>query len=255
MCIRDRDFNGDGKVDGQEILILAASWDQVDPLLDIGPYVWGDGIVNIQDVSALADYLGKDVYDPTLIAHWPLDETEGATTREVITGTDSQVMGEPIWEPDGGVVDGALRLDGVDDDVVTNFKLYPSTGPLSVLVWIKGGTPGQAIISESFGPDWLSLNTQTGCLMTEIAGVGRSSGPLLSQTTINDGNWHRIAFVWDGLLRKLYVDGAVVAEDIQNGLQSPGNGLYIGCGDPLQPSTFFSGLIDDVRIYNRAVNP
>ena len=33
------------------------------------------------------------------------------------------------------------------------------------------------------------------------------------------------------------------------------NGLYIGTGKAMEPGSFFSGLIDDVRIYNRAVRP
>ena len=53
----------------------------------------------------------------------------------------------------------------------------------------------------------------------------------------------------------LYVDGVQVAEDTQNGLMSSNNGLYIGCGMGMEPSSFFSGLIDEVRIYNRVVNP
>ena len=32
-------------------------------------------------------------------------------------------------------------------------------------------------------------------------------------------------------------------------------GLYIGAGKDLDAATFFSGLIDDVRIFNRAVTP
>ena len=32
-------------------------------------------------------------------------------------------------------------------------------------------------------------------------------------------------------------------------------GLYIGVGKDYAPGSFFSGLIDDVRIYNRAVKP
>jgi hypothetical protein len=35
----------------------------------------------------------------------------------------------------------------------------------------------------------------------------------------------------------------------------PSNGLYIGAGKAMAPGTYFSGLIDDVRIYNRAVSP
>ncbi|MFC1605215.1 LamG-like jellyroll fold domain-containing protein, partial [Planctomycetota bacterium] len=67
--------------------------------------------------------------------------------------------------------------------------------------------------------------------------------------------WHRIGLVWDGSNRTLYVDGVIVAEDTQNGLASSYDGLYIACGKGMESGTYFSGLIDDVRIYNRAVNP
>ena len=51
------------------------------------------------------------------------------------------------------------------------------------------------------------------------------------------------------------VDGVVAAEDTQSALPSSGNGLYIGADKNMNPGTFWSGLIDDVRIYNRAVKP
>ncbi len=75
---------------------------------------------------------------------------------------------------------------------------------------------------------------------------------MLSETTITDGDWHRIGFVWDGLYRTLYVDGVAVAEDTQDGLESPANGFYIGTGDAMAPGTYFWGLIDDVRVYSLA---
>jgi hypothetical protein len=46
-----------------------------------------------------------------------------------------------------------------------------------------------------------------------------------------------------------------LAEDTQSGLATCASGLYIGCDNDMTPGTFFSGLIDDVRIYNRAVKP
>ncbi len=73
---------------------------------------------------------------------------------------------------------------------------------------------------------------------------------MLSETTITDGEWHRISFVWDGSNRSLYVDGIAVAQDMQDSLESSSNGLYIGCGKTMQPGTYFSGLIDDVRIHS-----
>jgi hypothetical protein len=64
-----------------------------------------------------------------------------------------------------------------------------------------------------------------------------------------------IGLVWDGSNRKLYVDGVAVAEDTQQGLEGSQMGLYIGTGKAMEPGTYFSGLIDDIRIYNRAVSP
>jgi hypothetical protein len=77
--------------------------------------------------------------------------------------------------------------------------------------------------------------------------------PLMSESVIVDGQWHHVGLVYDiiGLRRYLYVDGEMVARDttIVGGEGSEG-GLYIGAGESLVPRSFFSGLIDDVRIYN-----
>jgi hypothetical protein len=85
--------------------------------------------------------------------------------------------------------------------------------------------------------------------------TGRSGNPLQSQTIIVDGDWHRVGFVWDGLNRSLYVDDILVAEDTQQGLVSSIGGLNIGCGTNSGAGTFWSGMIDEVRIYDRAVHP
>lgn len=109
-----------------------------------------------------------------------------------------------------------------------------------------------------FSGQWCRLvgaDPSNGALMTTLIGSGRSGGPLLSQTVITDGNWHRIGLVWDGLNRTLYVDDVPVAQDTQTGLNGSASGLNIGCGTSFEPSSFWFGLIDDVRIYNRAVTP
>jgi hypothetical protein len=77
----------------------------------------------------------------------------------------------------------------------------------------------------------------------------------VSESVITDGEWHHIGFVWDGSYRSLYVDGIEAARDTaaQNPLQSATSGLRIGAGNYLEAGNFFSGLIDDVRIYNEAL--
>lgn len=92
--------------------------------------------------------------------------------------------------------------------------------------------------------------------MTDLKAYGRgATGPLLYQTVITDGEWHRIGLVWDGSNRTLYVDNVAVAEDIRAGLEGSTNALYLGTGKAMQPGTYFSGLIDNICIYNRAVRP
>ncbi len=251
------DFNGDGIVDAADMCIMVDYWGTDKLLCDIGPMPWGDGAVDVEDLIVLAEHLFEEVDDPTLIAHWPLDEIEGYIASDSANDNDGTVYGDPAWQPEGGMVDGALQLDGVDDYVFTPFVLNPADGRFSVFAWIKGGAPGRSVLSQMSGVNWLCADPSDGNLMTELKASGRGANELLSQTIITDGNWHRIGLAWDGSNRTLYVDGLAVAEDEQNNLEGSEYGLYIGAGKTVtkEPGFFWSGLIDDVRIYNRAVIP
>jgi len=255
------DFNGDGIVDRADMYIMVDHWGQNYPLCDIGPTPLGDGIVDIQDLIVLAEHLFEDY---RLITHWKLDETEGSTAHDSVGDNDGTLNGEPVWQPASGKVDGALEFDGVDDYVSTDFILNPGEGPFSVFAWVKGGAPGQVIISQTDvtvgrtaqpGSTWLGTDPSDGRVMTGL--MDTFFGPLESESVITDGAWHHIGLVYDfdGFLRKLYVDGTEVARDTNavGGVYSEG-GLYIGAGKNLEPGSFFSGLIDDVRVYNQALN-
>jgi hypothetical protein len=254
LSISQPDFNGDGIVDIKDLLRLIESWDQNDPLTDIAP-PFGDGIVDALDLELLMGCWGQPLDDPTLIAHWALDEAEGTIACDSVGMNDAYIIGEPVWQPEGGKVCGALTFDGIDDYALTQYGLNPADGSFSVFAWIQGGIPGQVILSQMHTANWLCIDSLEGNLMTELQALGRSGSPMISQTSITDGNWHRVGLVWDGLHRTLYVDDILVAEDTQNSMKDSDNGLYIGTGKSMEPGTFWSGLIDDVRIYNRAVIP
>ena len=196
-----------------------------------------------------------EVNDPTLIAYWSLDETEGIVAYGRSSDNDANVVGDPVWQPTGGIVDGAILLDGVDDYISTDFILNPAEESFSVFTWIKGGAPGQVVLSQINVANWLLAEPAEGNLMTELKSSGRTGKPLQSQTNITDGNWHRIGLVSDGSNRTLYIDDIAVAQDTQDHLKGSNDGLYMGCGKAMEAGTYFSGLIDDVRIYNRAVKP
>ena len=81
-------------------------------------------------------------------------------------------------------------------------------------------------------------------------------GPLESESMVTDGQWHHVGLVYDrtAMKRYLYADGVEIAVDAGavGGVQSTA-GLYIGAGQILDASTSFSGLIDEVHVYNRAL--
>jgi len=253
------DFNADGIVDAADMCIMVDYWGTDELLCDIGPMPWGDGIVDGQDLIVLAGHLFEKVNNPTLIAYWAFDETEGMLAVDSAGDNDAVVLGGIEWQPTGGQIDGALKLDGDSSYAVTGTVLNPADGPFSVIVWVKGGIPGQVVLSQTGAANWLCTDSVEGYLITELKkDSGRFEGdPLSSEACINDGNWHRIGFVWDGSCRHLYVDGVEVAKDAEplSGLNDAYGGLYIGCGKGMESGTFFSGLIDDIRIYNRVIIP
>ena len=249
------DFNGDEIVDIKDLVILIEHWGTNETRCDIGPMPWGDGKVDEKDLEVLMRYWQQEILNPALAAYWKLDETSGMMAADSIGASNGTLVGNPIWQPAGGKLGGALQLDGIDDYVKTPFVVDPAKGPFSVFAWVKGGAPGQVILSQATGVNWLMADASDGALATEIKGPGRTGKALKSAKIITDGVWHRVGFVWDGSNRILYVDGVEVARDTQANLPSSSGGLYIGAGASLAPGTFWSGLIDDVRMYDRAVKP
>jgi hypothetical protein len=248
------DLNGDGIVDSADMCIVIDHWYTDNPLCDIGPAPWGDGKVDVEDLIILSEHLFEEVNDPTLVAHWPLDESEGMYAADSVGDNDAVVVGGAVWQPDSGQVNGTLQLDGLSGCAISGAVLNPADGPFSIFAWVKGGASGQVVVSQQTMANWLALDTK-GNLMTELKGPGRNSSHLWSQMVITEDTWHRIGFVWDGSHRTLYVDGVAVADDTQSSLEGSQMGLYIGVDKNYAPGTFFSGLIDDVRIYNRVVAP
>jgi hypothetical protein len=252
------DFNNDGRVDLKDFSRLARYWMQDGPSVDICPAPDGDGIVDYKDMAGLAEYW---LTYPGLLGYWKLDEMEGNIAHDSAGSNNGTLHGGLQWQPSGGKVKGALQFDGENDYVSTEYAFNPNEGEFSVFVWIKGGLADQVIISQAriagAGKNWLCTDSAEGKLMTGLTGPGRSSVPLISQAVIADGRWHHIGLVWDGSYRILYVDEEKVAKDTAPlpGLEDASGGLHFGASSLLKAGTFWSGQIDDIRIYERVVNP
>jgi acyl-CoA thioesterase I len=256
------DFNSDSLVDIDDLIILIDHWGQNEPSLDIAPVPSGDGTIDVLDLEALMSYWGREVFNPNLIAHWKLDEVEGNIAFDSARENDATVSGDAVWMPDDCQINGGIQLNGTADYIKAPHILDPAEGEFSMFVWIKGGAPGQVILSQENGANLLMADIESGTFRADISDpmktsrVGTSGGlSLISTTIITDGNWHRVGLTWDGTHRILFVDDVEVSRDTLAELDSSNGGFYIGTGSVLEPGTFWSGMIDDVRIYDRVVTP
>jgi len=55
------DLNSDRIVDANDICIMVDNWGTDEPLCDIGPMPWGDGVVDVQDLIVLAEHLFEEI--------------------------------------------------------------------------------------------------------------------------------------------------------------------------------------------------
>ena len=75
------------------------------------------------------------------------------------------------------------------------------------------------------------------------------------KSTLIINKWHHVVAIYDGSQMTLYVDNIPTLPNYVSGnITVTSNNLNIG-RDPANPTTrFYTGIIDEVRIYNRALN-
>ncbi len=252
------DLNADERVDFLDYANLAKSWKMDDPNVDLGPTSVGDGIVDIKDLTLLAENWLGEFLPLELKAYWKFDEASGMFAYDSIGTFKATVRGDKLWMPEGGKIDGALKFDGLDDYASVAYTYGPAGGPFSFSVWIKDGGPGQVIISQVDKSNWLSTD-QDGKLLVGLTETETRFGkpPVTTDVVVTDGNWHHVHVNWDGSFRIVYIDGIEAGRDPEARVfnQPSTNGLYFGTDYAKTAGTYWSGLIDEMRIYDNMVAP
>ncbi|MEM7476504.1 MAG: LamG-like jellyroll fold domain-containing protein [Planctomycetota bacterium] len=193
-----------------------------------------------------------------LVGHWTFDEGAGTIARDT-SGRDNHgtVMGGAKWNK--GIIRGALEFDGTDDFVsIPHESQFDITGSITVSAWIR---------VESFTKSWQAIVTKgdrawrlhraskrksVGFACSDLS--QKQTGDLLGNKVIADGHWHHVAGVLDGTGISIYVDGALDARATSSPNISVNDyAVLIGANAQVQDRRFH-GLIDDVRIYDRALS-
>ncbi len=150
-----------------------------------------------------------------------------------------------------------LSLDGVNDYIDVQEDASLTLGSFTLEAWINtsGGSGFDRIITKPSGGDQnYSLTLVDGKAHVRFDGGGGVQAE--SAFTVNDGQWHHLAGVYDQSadLLSIYVDGSLAAATDTTGhspISSGSEGLQIGRFSQTY-GQYFDGQIDDVRIWNQA---
>ncbi|MBI9018048.1 MAG: hypothetical protein JEZ07_12400 [Phycisphaerae bacterium] len=208
----------------------------------------------------------ENMYERTsgsLIGHWALNgNADDATAND----NDGTLYGSPTLVD--GVKDGAVEFDGTDDyvDLGTDSSLDISgTVPVfTISAWINPAEVNDfdTIISNSEGGGVTAVRFNMDILGNKLRvciGNGTSFSSYYSAadtfSSEETSKWHHVSVVSDGANVKLFINGLQSGSTgtmISGGLASSTASWKIGQGFN-SSSYLFTGLIDDVRIYDRVL--
>ena len=200
-----------------------------------------------------------DTSDESLVLYFSFDELDGDTVIDHSQyGNDGTIAGAP--ELVAGKFGNALKLNGQSDWVeVPHAEILTVDENVTVMAWInaerhKGPNDQrwQGILAKGNGPRSYSFYTEfpSECLHLSAGGSG---SVCTGKVALNEWQ-HVAAHVEDGTHR-YWLNGEAVGEfDGQNPLPGTADTADVLVGKTHEGNREFLGLIDEVRIWNRALS-
>lgn len=210
--------------------------------------------------STLVGRTPTEQYNDGLVAHWTFDgkHTTATTVSDIVGGNDGTISGATASP---GVVGQAVAFDGVNDYIaVPDSPELRLGGAYTIAAWVnaKGGYSTGSIVSKR---DFVAGSYRFRLDSDRIRWHGHYGGTTRTfdyGVNLQDGSWHYIVVTAEDEVDRvritIYLDGVVGNSGTVPGLIT-GNTSPVDIGSLSGSQQQYRGLIDDVRIYNRALLP
>jgi|GEM_PF-6682228 len=215
---------------------------------------------------SISDTCTARIHDDA-VSYFSFDEGTGTTANELASDNDATFSGYndgvvvgSSWTT--GKYNGALTFDGVDNFVNVTYDDVFDAADITISAWIKtavGGSPHNPILAK-----YVTWNSGGGYYMRlrygQIAFLvsnGTGYGDIWGGALVNDSQWHHIVGTFNGTDVQVYLDGssAWAPDSWPYALTTPNVPLRIGRGGTVYDnSLYFNGSLDDIKIFNRALN-
>ncbi len=246
--------SGDCKVDNRELSILVDDW-----LVE-------DEVVATQNPG-----------EANLVAYYPLDEGVDVNTEDVAGDNNGTLVGDVSWITPGWIGSAAIHvpfIEGSRVDINTwnpvgNWEPDTNTGDLTLAVWARWAGPTgvpQGLVCKRdlvwdvnglmFGLEVTAWPAYTTSMLALRGSNDVTSGGITMDNYL--GKWTHLAATVDVNVATLYINGGEVASGTftfgPNSVASMAIGNTTGRNGDADNQTF-NGDLDEVRIYNHALEP
>jgi hypothetical protein len=201
--------------------------------------------VNVAKAAAVTD---------GLVSYWTFDaaDRDGNILKDAVGPNDGTINGNPAVVP--GKVNEAFSFVSDDDyiDCGADESLKMTSG-LTVECWVywEGECSPIAGIERSYRI-WIYSDDQ---LYLNIATTSNPWSGWFSGYLPTPGQWMHLAMVYDGSNLISYADGVKTGEEPKQGDVLPSSNTFIiGTYLPPRPACVLSGMLDELRVYNRGLS-
>jgi hypothetical protein len=200
----------------------------------------------------------EDPSEDGLVGYWKFDEGTGTTAKDSSgNGNDGTLTNGPLWSSTVNATTTYSNLYSLDFDGTNDYVNLPSGVGLNsqgtVSLWAKFDNttgPGHLWVDRQDGNNENRLLVQSDSII--FTGYDNSAYQYSLNSSVTTGTWYNIIGVFQDNDARLYVDGVLAGSDTSVNMDSYTHnetrlGHYSLAGD------YFNGLMDDVRIYNKAL--
>ncbi len=211
--------------------------------------------------------LAKCATSPSgLVAWWNADAVAGTIATDIKGNNNGTISNATLVS---GKVGNAFKFNGTNGEVNMGnpASLNFGTAPFSLESWVKWDGSGNygalnIIRKSNYGPDpgagyWMRIGRDGKTVEFSVGATTGPDGQSLITAPFSSGVWHHVVATRDNAdTVKLYVDGESVGTIVRQALKAQstsGSSFTLGSWAD-QHSEFFPGLIDEVSVYNRALD-
>lgn len=215
--------------------------------------------------------INKNGLDAGLVGYWTMDNQDiywlSNSIRDRSGNNNNGTFNgmSMTTAPVAGKLGQAIMFDGVDDYIITtNMRNNFNDETVTISVWFKAN--GAGIVVDELGQT--AINTNWHDSQIEVLATGEVKVRVWNLTAVSlgiasFGKWHHAILRYNKATNKLdgFLNGVKSASEVSGDRMAPwesGYGMYYAFGvtdtTKLGGGAYFNGLIDDVRIYNRALS-